>query len=197
MLYLQMSHFYKEITGWFYSDILYRKVVQSAAENAHFVEVGCWLGRSAAFMAVEIVNSGKKIRFDCVDPWACDGSDLLEDHLSKQRMPYPANASMYEIFLSNMKAVRGVINPMRMVSVEAAALYPDESLDFVFLDGDHDPENDIINIYSWFPKLKVGGLLGGTDWNSRKTIDAMLPNIMLSQCNWSHRKVKASLPAYR
>ena len=36
---------------------------------AHFVEIGSYKGRSSSYMAVEIVNSGKSITFDCVDTW--------------------------------------------------------------------------------------------------------------------------------
>ena len=38
-------------------------------DNAHFVEVGTWQGNSAAYMAVEILNSGKNIQFDVYDIW--------------------------------------------------------------------------------------------------------------------------------
>jgi len=44
--------------------------VKAASDGAVFVEVGCWKGKSACFMGVEIINSAKKIDFYCVDHWA-------------------------------------------------------------------------------------------------------------------------------
>lgn len=38
-----------------------------AAPGAVFVKVGCWKGRSAAFLGVDILRSGKAIALHCVD----------------------------------------------------------------------------------------------------------------------------------
>lgn len=64
-----MEHFYKEINSenWFGYENLYSYVVDKFDSGSHFVEVGVWKGMSACFMAVEITNSGKDIKFDCVE----------------------------------------------------------------------------------------------------------------------------------
>ena len=65
-----MEHFYQNLgQDWFTYPQLYKGMVEKFNEGSHFVEVGVWKGRSASFMAVEIHNSGKKIKFDCVDTW--------------------------------------------------------------------------------------------------------------------------------
>ncbi|MAH48569.1 hypothetical protein CMI37_22280, partial [Candidatus Pacearchaeota archaeon] len=64
-----MEHFYEGIHGWFNYQSLYTEIVNKYPSGSHFVEVGSWLGKSAAFMSVEIINSKKEIRFDCVDAW--------------------------------------------------------------------------------------------------------------------------------
>ena len=64
-----MNHFYEQIQGWFDFEDLYSDVVKTFPEESHFVEVGSWKGKSASFMAVEIHNSKKQIKFDCVDTW--------------------------------------------------------------------------------------------------------------------------------
>lgn len=70
---------------------------------------------------------------------------------------------------------------MRMPSVEAAALVPDASLDFVFLDAMHFYEDVIEDIDAWLPKLKSGGVFSGDDMSSRfpgvkKAVIERLPN---------------------
>lgn len=66
-----MNHIY---TGnefgedWFSYANLYSEMVNRFPSGSHFFEIGSWKGKSSAYMAVEIVNSGKDIKFDCIDP---------------------------------------------------------------------------------------------------------------------------------
>jgi hypothetical protein len=139
-----MEHFYQGIgEDWFTYPTLYSNVVNKFGEGAHFVEVGSWKGRSAAFMGVEICNSGLNIKFDCVDTW--EGSIEHQDiDLS----------DLYNEFLSNVKPVANYINPIRNTSLEASKLYQDSSLDFVFIDASHRYEDVLNDIEAWLPKIK-------------------------------------------
>ena len=69
-----MEHFYKNIKGWFTFPNLYKQVVEKQQSEAHFVEVGSFLGKSTCCMAVESINSNKNIKFDCVDIWTDDST---------------------------------------------------------------------------------------------------------------------------
>lgn len=64
-----MEHFYESIRGYFDFQDVYSNAVNDAPHDAKFVEVGSWRGRSAAYLAVEIINSGKNISLTCVDTW--------------------------------------------------------------------------------------------------------------------------------
>ena len=55
---------------------------------------------------------------------------------------------------------------IRKFSEEAAKLIPDESLDFVYIDGNHQYEFVKKDIESWYPKVKKGGIIGGDDYTS-------------------------------
>ena len=127
--------------------------------NSHFVEVGSWKGRSAAFMAVEINNSGKSIKFDCVDTW--EGSKTEDAH---QNDSYVKNGLLYEKFLSNTEVVKHIITPKRGDSIQMSMTYEDDSLDFVFIDGDHRYEFVKADIEAWVPKVKIGGIVSGHDY---------------------------------
>lgn len=54
---------------------------------------------------------------------------------------------------------------LRIPSVEAAQLIPDQSLHFVFLDGDHSEDGTAADIKAWTPKILPGGWLGGHDYS--------------------------------
>lgn len=170
-----MQHFYKELHGWFDESILeiYKEEVISSPSRSHFVEVGGWLGQSASFMAVEIINSGKEIKFDCVDSWKWlegeNGWSDDDESLGPKAFTYepyyrPFN-NIYEKFLDNIGPARHVINPIKLPSKDAAKLYEDKSLDFVFIDADHAYENVKDDIHAWYTKVKSGGKIAGHDYD--------------------------------
>jgi len=151
-----MEHFYKDITGWFSFAGLYREMVDRF-DNASFVEVGTFKGRSASYMAVEIINSGKNIRFYCVDTWP--------DGKANPNLP-SCPGTLYEEFLRNIEPVKDAVVPMRQKSVEASQSFEDGSLDFVFIDAAHDYASVKADIAAWLPKVRKGGVLAGHDYNA-------------------------------
>ena len=162
-----MEHFFQKIPGWFSFRDVYARAVREAPDPAHFVEVGCWKGRSAAFMAVEILNSKKKIRFDCIDTWK--GSDEPK-HLADKSVK---EGTLFREFVTNTAPVNKIVVPFPMSSVEGAKMYHDGSLDFVFIDAAHDYDNVLLDLRSWWPKIKMGGVLAGDDYNKREVAKAV------------------------
>src|ERR1043165_3393843 len=153
---------YKDIHGWFDYEDLYTLIFKSLKTNSHVVEVGCWLGRSACFMAELIKDSTKEIKFDCVDTWRTGPSE----HLHFQRLSIEPEVDISAYFKENMKKA-GVLKQIKMVqttSLEAVSLYKDNSLDFVFLDNDHSEKYVFEELIAWWPKIKKGGVLAGHDY---------------------------------
>lgn len=168
-----MEHFYEDIgQDWFTYPGLYRWAASRFGPTAHFVEVGSWKGRSAAFLAVEIHNSGKRIRLDCVDTWLG-----AEEHYRPGPFYEPlleSQDALYLEFIRNMSPVSHIVRPIRAHSHLAGQLYGDGSLDFVFLDADHSYEAVRLDIASWLPKVRPGGVLAGHDYGSRIGIDSVI-----------------------
>lgn len=155
-----MEHYYQNLPGWAAFGELYIAMVEKAPQEAQFVEVGSWLGRSAALMGVEILNSGKAINFVCVDPWQDGGPDLKDTKYFKDLKVQ----NVYSTFLRNIEPVRHVITPLRMNSLDAAAKFADGEIDFLMLDGDHSYEAISADIEAWLPKMKPGGVMAGDDY---------------------------------
>jgi len=184
-----VKHFYQTVSGWFSFRDLYAQIVAEARDGAHFVEVGSWKGRSAAFMAVEIANSGKQIAFDCVDTW------LGSNEKKHSEDPAVIAGTLYSDFLKNTAPARRYIRAaIRMPSVRAAQLYADGSLDFVFIDAAHDYENVRRDIGAWRPKIRVGGALAGDDFHfagvTRATVDAFGQELQLIKGTGTGRQWK-------
>jgi hypothetical protein len=154
---MNMEHIYQQPQfgeDWFNYQDLYQEMVEKFPIGSHFVEVGSWKGKSSAFMCVEIMNSEKQIKFDCVDTW--EGS---VEHKNNSELP-----NLYQIFKENMKPFEGYYNDLKMKSMEAVKLYEDESLDFVFIDASHEYEDVKDDISHWLPKVKKGGIIAGHDY---------------------------------
>lgn len=146
-----MNHFFQTINGWFSFEHIYQEEVIKAKNGSVFVEIGSWKGRSSAFMATEIINSGKKIDFFCIDSWNGDKSGGLK------------GIDTYDEFLDNMKDVLDRIKIIRKLSVDASKDFLDKSIDFIFIDASHDYESVLEDIRHWYPKLKDNGTIAGHD----------------------------------
>jgi len=170
---LKMEHFFDTIDGWFDFKEFYTQMVNKFPTGSHFVEIGAWLGKSTSYMTVEIINSGKNIKFDVIDTW--EGSKNFVDEEA-----YKINADPYEVFTKNLSRVKDYINPIKGSSDVTYELYENESLDFVFIDAGHDyisVKNDIKN---WYPKVKKNGIIAGHDYyvypDVKKAVDEYFGN---------------------
>lgn len=53
---------------------------------------------------------------------------------------------------------------VRKTSIEAAKDFKNLSLDFVYIDAMHDFDNAMMDLISWVPKVKFGGIVAGHDY---------------------------------
>lgn len=152
---------YTDIPGQFDFPRFYSHAVEKFNDGI-FVEVGAWFGRSTAYLAQTIIDSRKSINFYVVDTWR---GSVNERGLLQTAAEY--GGSVYQKFLENMEAagVLGVITPMEMLSVDAAAEFEDNSISMVFLDAEHTYEAVRTDILAWQPKVRPGGILAGHDYS--------------------------------
>lgn len=164
---------------WFTYPSLYSYVVSTFPAGSTFVEVGSWKGKSTAYMCVEIANSQKDIKFFCVDTW--EGS---KEHSAAETQ------TLYQTFMENMKELKYFFVPYKMTSLQAASLFDDGTVDFVFIDASHEYEDVQDDIREWMPKLRVGGLLAGHDYDDnwpgvKKAVDEIFPNVFVKDGCWA------------
>jgi SAM-dependent methyltransferase len=133
---------------------LYDDVVLNFGNGSVFVELGCFTGQSTIYLAQSIKNRNKKQQIYAVDTW--------------QNMIGPGiEGSIFYVFWDNViKAeVEQFIRPVMLDSSRAAQAFADRSVDFVYVDADHSFLKCWDDIVSWLPKLKIGGWMGGHDYN--------------------------------
>jgi len=169
-----MQHIYQHPNfgeDWFTYPNLYKEFVGVLPDEATFVEVGSWKGKSIAFLTVEIINSGKKIDIFSIDTWK-GSSEHSED-------ADVVNDRLYDLFLSNIKPIEDHITPIRKPSIEAAKDFNDDSIEIVFIDAAHEYEPVKEDINAWLPKVRKGGLIAGHDYllpSVKKAVDEIFGN---------------------
>jgi len=185
-----MEHFYQNLEGMFSFHNIYHEVVKHIniieGQKPKFIEVGAWKGKSACFMAVEIINSGKDIDFFVIDPFP-----TLEELHELYGDIHPIEDALYKTYLENIEPVKHIIKTIRKPSLEAVENFQDHSIDFIFLDGDHTYEYVKKELAAWYPKLKKGGIFAGHDYMEptcgvKKAVDEFFgEENVVAQSDWS------------
>ncbi|HBJ72926.1 MAG TPA: hypothetical protein DDY88_04290 [Actinobacteria bacterium] len=116
------------------------------------VEIGSYLGRST----VALATGSRGALVHAVDPHTGDISEVAEGK----------SINTYEGFLANIDkaSVSDRVRPMRMMSVDAAAIYEGPAIGLLFVDGWHSAEAVEEDIRSWHPHLAPQCTIVFDDW---------------------------------
>lgn len=121
--------------------------------------------------------TAKKILEECHDVideyWAIDKwNPVHENYLSGRIRGY--NQEDWDRIYSKVIKLSiqyPKLKVVRIPSVPASKLFPDNFFDLVFIDAEHEYNAVKSDILNWFPKIKTGGLISGHDYGARKTPD--------------------------
>lgn len=112
--------------------------------------VGVELGVAAGSFSARMVKSGRFARFCGVDAYT-DGHGIRE---------YKAALAATGLWTD--------YRLLRMSFSQAVDLFPDQSLDFIYVDGyAHSGCEGGRTFAEWFPKLKPGGIMAGDDYDPK------------------------------
>jgi hypothetical protein len=116
------------------------------------VEIGVYRG----YYSELIYNSMKPGKLYLVDPWR-----KLDDYTD-----LPGNDGDWEGIYQEAKARLSYPNVhiIRDISRNAVKQFADRSVDFVYIDGNHEYSHVLEDLELWRPKIAVGGFLCGHDY---------------------------------
>lgn len=121
---------------------------------ASFSGVGVEVGVEAGKFSSAILSLGRVAHLYSIDPWVpvpnfySEATALQAFHLATSRLT---------AFLPRSTVLRQDAR----IAVQG---FPDESLDFVYIDSSHEFDETHDEILCWYPKLKPGGILSGHDY---------------------------------
>ena len=149
----------KTVEGFMYEQEL--QLLYDLCKDKIVAEIGSWLGKSS----FAIASSAKELY--CIDVWNDKDYNFIENpgvkkHYAVTREKVTGN--MFEKFKENIKDFKN-IRILQLPSWEAADKIPDNSLDIVFVDGDHSHGGVKKDIDRFYPKLKNEGMFVFHDYN--------------------------------
>ena len=93
-----------------------------------------------------------------VDPWRPLGDEYIDSSNHKN------HSTAYSEAMGSIGGFEDRAIMVRALSEQAVDLFEDDSLDFVYLDGNHAYDFIKQDIELWYPKVKKGGLISGHDY---------------------------------
>lgn len=119
-------------------------------------EVGVWKGEFAMSLLLECPSIRSYLM---VDSWR---------HLEGWNKPFNLTdaefAEIYQQAIHNTEFARDKIRVLKGTTLEVRSQIKDNSLDFIYVDGDHSLRGIVIDALSMWPKLRAGGVLAGDDF---------------------------------
>ena len=136
-------------------------IAQFVPRGSEGVEVGVWRGRFSRMLLDGVAPR----RLHLVDPWEFQPAFPLRlfGGKSKRAKQQQDMDTIYESVRS-MFAGNPAVEFHRKTSSDAFEEFEDESLDWVFVDGNHHYEWVKVDLRGWWAKLKPGALLLGDDF---------------------------------
>ena len=122
-------------------------------------EIGVWRG---AF-SQEILARCQPRALHLVDPWLFDPSFPRRWYGGGEAKSQSDMDAIYGSVVARFRS-RPEVSVHRSPSHEAATAFPDHSLDWVYIDGDHSYEAVRRDLADWSAKVKPGGLIVGDDY---------------------------------
>jgi predicted O-methyltransferase YrrM len=118
------------------------------------IEIGVYAGESTR------IFSDHFSKVYSIDPWT-----LVSEHLQSDTVElYTKGLRGAEVAFDELCEERKNIFKMKGFYEQYLDYFKDESLDIVYIDGDHRPEAERKSIEDWYTKVKRGGIISGHDY---------------------------------
>ena len=126
-------------------------------DNLQLVEVGSYCGESSEIIASNFLKS----TLNCVDPWESYTEEGSTYNLHQQSLELKEAESLFDLVASKYNNI--IKN--RLSSIQYASQIEDESIDFIYIDGNHQYASIIEDLTIWNEKIKTGGIIAGHDFS--------------------------------
>lgn len=125
----------------------------------HFAELefmtGVEIGVEQGIYSEVLCKANPNLKLYCIDAWRAYRG--YRDHTNQDKLNRYYEETKERLTPYNCEIIRDW-------SMEAVKRFKDESLDFVYIDGNHDFKNVTDDIAEWSKKVRSGGIVAGHDY---------------------------------
>jgi hypothetical protein len=130
--------------------------------------IGVEVGVLAGDFSKNLLLHSKLSLVVSVDPWKRLSG--YRDYREKNSLDWEV---LYQRVVLRLKPFGARSRICRKLSTEAAAEFVSGSLDFVYIDADHQYVPCLQDINIWWPKIRVGGLISGHDYRNGRACQVL------------------------
>lgn len=105
-----------------------------------------------------LCQANPKLKLFCIDPWKKAAFEPDQTGIYSQKQFDAFNKA------AKKRLAKYKCQIIKKESLKAASQFKDRSLDFVYIDGNHDFVNVANDLHAWAKKVKVGGIVAGHDY---------------------------------
>jgi predicted O-methyltransferase YrrM len=122
-------------------------------------KIGAEIGTEQGAYAEVLCRVIPNLHLFCVDAWTAYSG--YREHVSQEKLD-----KFYEATQQRLNPYNATL--MRKFSLNAARDFEEASLDFVYIDANHEYRQVVDDISVWTPKVRKGGIVSGHDFIRRK-----------------------------
>ncbi len=154
----------KERCSWF-SSYGFVSLLSNSINARVVLEVGVAYG----YHAEQLLQAHPNLQYFGIDPYiqGYDPSDSFSTDVTRlfENSGFLPMDVLYRCVAHKLATFNGKASLLRLPSSVAAKFFADNSLDLIYIDGDHRPEAVRLDLISWFPKVRSGGIICGDDFS--------------------------------
>ena len=125
-----------------------------------YLKIGVEVGVASGQYSKVLNDANPQMKLYGIDPWA--SYKEYKDYVKKETFDYLETEAR--------KRLSGRTNYefIKEFSIDAVKRFEDNSIDFVYLDGNHEDPYITQDIEGWYKKIKTGGIVSGHDFTKPK-----------------------------
>ena len=123
------------------------------------LRVGCEIGVAYGFQSIFFLENSNIEKLYSIDPY-----QYFSDYDDPMNFSQPYFDVLYHRVNMRLSRFKERSALLRTTSTNAAQQFSSNSLDFVYIDGDHSYKAVTSDLEAWFDKVRSGGLVSGDDY---------------------------------
>jgi hypothetical protein len=133
-------------------------------------KVGAEIGVERGYFSELLCKENPDMKLYCIDKWKVYKG--YRDHTRQEKLDRYCEESKKRLSKYNCEIIKDW-------SMDAVKKFKDESLDFVFIDGNHDFQHCTNDIAEWTKKVRKGGIVSGHDYvRGRSSIECHVKEVV-------------------